>query len=264
MRLAPLALLILAVAAGCAAPVADAESGAAADTAAQDANLPGWSALSTGIASRELGAGTAVLVVFGGYGARPVHAEAWADALVLARGEPLGLGAAYAVKGPRDALYQARELSTTALAGALAAREPERVLFVAHSSGSFVAHAALAALTPAVRAKTAYYDLDGGVDGLTSSLARGLGRLTFVWAHDPAVADNAGLSRNGSFLRAMAKGYPGAFALELDAAGSGCATKNCLHDTLINGRPHSPTTFDVADDYTDFATGGVTATYLDD
>ena len=37
----------------------------------------------------------------------------------------------------------------------------------------------------------------------------------------------------------------------------------CLHDVVITHRPHDHETFDLADDYTDFANRPVTTEYLD-
>ena len=254
-------LLGALAAAACSAPP-DAPSDATGEEA--QTNLAGWTDVSRGISGRAIGngagsgAGTAVLVVYGGCGARFEHSEAWADALVAARGEALDLGHVYASKGPEDALYRARELGNTALAARIAASPPSAVYVLAHSSGSFVAHELLAKLPVDVLAHTHYFDLDGGQDGLTLGIARGLAALTFVYANDPGV----GLSRNGAFMRALAPQYHGAKAFVVDAADSGCATSNCLHDTMITNHPHNRQTFDVADDYTDFAGRVVTSAYL--
>jgi hypothetical protein len=251
------ALLGALAAAACSAPP-EANPDATGEEA--QTNRAGWTDVSRGIAGRAIGdgSGTATLVVYGGYGAHAEHAQSWADALVTARGEALGLGHVYASKGPQDALYHARELGNTALAARLAQSPPSALYVLAHSSGSFVAHELLSKLTPDVLAHTHYFNLDGGQDGLTLGIARGLGGLTFVYANDPGV----GLSRNGAFMRALAPQYHGAKTFVVDAAASGCATSNCLHDTMITNRPHDPQTFDVADDYTDFAGRIVTAGYL--
>ncbi len=242
--------------AACSGSVADASP--EATDQASTTNRAGWSDVSRGIAGRTFGTGRAALVVYGGYGAHPEHAQSWADALVAARGTDLDLGAVYASQGPRDALYRAREIGNTALAAHLAADPPDAIYVVAHSSGAFVAHELLGVLTADLRAKTHYFDLDGGQDGLTLAIAGKLASLTFVYASEPGV----GLSRNGAFLRAIAPQYHGAKTFVVDATGSGCATSNCLHDTMITNRPHDPQTFDVADDYVDFAGRVVTSGYL--
>ncbi len=231
---------------------------------AQTSSRPGWSPVSRGIAARTLtadaggAAGRSALVVYGGYGAHPEHTQAWAEALVAARGTDLDVGVVYASQGPRDALYRAREIGNTALARRLAADPPQTIFVLAHSSGSFVAHELLGVMSADLRARTRYYDLDGGQDGLTLAIGRGLASLTFVYASEPDV----GLSRNGAFMRALAPQYPGAKSFVVDAAASGCATSNCLHDTMITSRPHDPHTFDVAEDYVDFEGRVVTSGYL--
>jgi hypothetical protein len=228
-----------------------------ADTAA--ANLSGWRDVSFGVARKEdAGAGATALLVYGGYGAKPAHAQSWAQALAGARGEALDLGALYAIRGPRDAAYSAREIGNRALAAELTARAPARIVVVAHSSGAYVANELLGDLSDEELARTSYYDLDGGTTGLTHAIAAKLASLAFVYARDPDV----GLSRNGAFMIASAQEYDGSRAVKVDASGSGCATKNCLHDVLITSRPHDPRTFNVALDYTDFDGRQVTVSYF--
>src|SRR5512140_552085 len=183
---------------------------------ASSTNRAGWSDVSRGIATRTIGTGRAALVVYGGYGAHPDHAQAWADALVAARGTELDLGAVYASQGPRDALYRAREIGNTALAAHLAAAPPDAIYVVAHSSGAYVAHELLGYMSADLRGRTRYFDLDGGQDGLTLAIAGKLASLTFVYAQDPSV----GLSRNGAFLKAIAPQYPGAHTFVVDATDS--------------------------------------------
>jgi len=139
---------------------------------------------------------------------------------------------------------------------------------VAHSSGSYVAHELLeqleAAGTNAALARISYADHDGGGTGLSDSIVAALGHIAFVYAHDPTLA--AGLSHNSSTAIALAADYaPKATSFEVTVPATGCysGASWCLHDVLITHRPHDPSTFDLALDYTDFAGRPITTEYLE-
>ena len=229
-------------------------------------DLDGWSTFATGIAQKSTGAGDGVFIAYGGYGATTVHVEAWVEALAAARLDEIGLGHLYAVKGPRDAGYDARELPNSKLTARLLAEHAgSRVVVVAHSSGTYVAHellAQLAARDEAALRNVSYFDLDGGDAGLPADTIAALATMRFVYASDPEV----GLSRNGGLMQADGERFApqGAAAIAIDGSAAGCATRDCLHDVLITSRPHEPSRFNVALDYTDFEGRPVTAAYLDD
>lgn len=57
-----------------------------------------------------------VLICYGGYGVTDTWARAWADRLVTHSDlRNLAVGKVYAVKGPRDSLYNAKEISNSKL-----------------------------------------------------------------------------------------------------------------------------------------------------
>ena len=66
-------------------------------------------------------------------------------------------------------------------------------------------------------------------------------------------------SHNASGMRSLGAQYAelgGAY--EVDATGSGCSRTAsgglwCLHDAVINTRPHNPTMYDLRRDYTTFS-----------
>jgi pimeloyl-ACP methyl ester carboxylesterase len=271
-----LALLVTLVALGGASCLAIDEAPAeAADPGTEDpagkldgnGNLDGWTTFATGIAHRSTDAGDGVFIAYGGYGATSVHVQAWTEALRAARLDELGLGHLYAVKGPRDAGYNARELPNSKVTARLLEEHAAagRIVVVAHSSGAYVAHELLAQLRnrdAAVLGRVSYFNLDGGDGGLPADTIAALATMRFVYARHPAV----GLSRNGWLMQADGERFApqGAAAIAIDGSESGCATRNCLHDVVITSRPHDPSRFNVALDYTDFDDRPVTVAYLPD
>jgi hypothetical protein len=251
------ALLVLAVvAAGCSSSTSDDQSSEEAQTAG--ANLSGWSDVSYGVARKDnAGSGSTALVVYGGYGAQPQHSQSWALAIAAARPD-LDLGFIYAIRGPRDAGYNAKEIGNRALSRELTSVAPTRIVMLAHSSGGYVADEILNDFDNDMLSRIDYFDLDGGTAGLTNTIARNLRSLNFVWAH----ASNVGLSRNGAFMKSQVQAFAGSKGTQIEAVGSGCLTSNCLHDTLITSKPHDHNTFNVALDYTDFTGRQVRVSYL--
>lgn len=239
----------------------------------EDLAAAGWRSVGRGVMYQQINAGPAILIAYGGYSARLGHTAAWATALVDARLGAAGVGHVYAVQGPADPSYARREIANSALRAHLATLgdrgdDAAPIYAVAHSSGSFVAHELLAQLHAAGGAaalsRVSYANLDGGGDGLTAEIAAGLASLVFVYARDPSL--EAGLSQNHARMRELAATYaPHGEVFEVAIPGTGCASGAgwSLHNVLITHRPHNPTSFDVANDYTDFADRPVTTEYLD-
>lgn len=226
-----------------------------------------WTTVSKGVAYQQINDGGAILIAYGGYSARLGYSAAWATELVDARLGAAGVGRVYAVQGPADPGYDAREIGNTGLRAHLATIDDGHspIYVVAHSSGSYVAHELLEQLhgasTTTVLARIAYADLDGGGAGLSTEIVDSLARVAFVYAHDPA----AGFSENNATARALAEAYaPRATAFEVTVAQTGCHSGAgwCLHDVLVTHRPHNPDHYDLAHDYTDFANRPVTDEYF--
>jgi hypothetical protein len=226
-----------------------------------------WQLVGTGVAYLQVNTGPGVLIAYGGYSARLSDTAAWASELVDAKLGAADVGHVFAVRGPVDPAYAAREIANTKLRAKLATFDDgdAPIYVVAHSSGSFVAHEMLAQVNnanQALLARMSYANLDGGGSGLTSTIAASLGGLEFVYARDPA----AGLSKNAGAAMSLASAYSAhATAFEVRVQNTGCAVGAgwCLHDVVITHRPHDPSTFDLARDYTDFVGREVTTEYLD-
>src|SRR5262249_30203937 len=175
----------------------------------------------------------------------------------------------YAVKGPQDPGYNAREIQNTKLRAHLKTIDDgtSPIYVVAHSSGSYVAHELLGQMNRAGESqltRIGYADLDGGGSGLSSTIVGKLRKITFVYADDPTLTD--GTSENSDTAVALGDFYsPKAKTFEVSVPNTGCndGAGWCLHDVVITHRPHNPAHFDLADDYTDFAHRTPTTEYLD-
>jgi len=232
-----------------------------------DGPLGAWTGIGVGVAYQQVTTGGAVLIAYGGYSARLSHTAAWATELVDASLGAVDVGHVYAVKGPADAAYAGREIANTKLRAHLRTISTDTPIYiVAHSSGAFVAHELLAQAAaaggPTLLSRIRYANLDGGGSGLTTNLVAALGAITFVSARDPA----AGRSQNASTMKALGTTYAAyGAALEVVVPGTGCRPGAgwCLHDVVITQRPHDPSSYDLARDYTDFVGRPVTTAYLD-
>jgi len=222
-----------------------------------------WATFGAGIAARQTGLGGGgprdVVVVYGGFGATSLHVRALVDELFARAFAARGAAWLVAVKGPDDPAYLRRaDIANSALAADLTRGGYGAVTLLAHSSGAYVAEELIGQLAPTsgALARVRYYVLDGAARDLAPHRAS-LGSLRFVYARDGAL-----LSRNASAMQAAAAAAGGA-PFEVRATGSGCLAADCLHDAVIIARPWSPTTFDVARDYTQFtADRPVVTSYL--
>ncbi len=230
-----------------------------------------WAMVGNGVMYQQVNSGNATLIAYGGYSAKLAYSGAWAEELVNAKLGAADVGHIYAVKGPADPGYSAREIANTKLRAHLKALSTATgpVYIVAHSSGSFVAHELFqqshAAGETELLARISYADLDGGGAGLTATIVGELGAVRFVYARDPLLA--SGRSQNAGAAMSLANTYAGqgATLFEVTVPNTGCNSGAgwCLHDVVITHRPHDPQSYDLARDYTDFVGRPVTTEYLD-
>jgi hypothetical protein len=263
-RLGACALLVLV---GCAADVSpEGEE----ETLSEDALVAGYAVIGHGVAYKKVqGGGDAVFIAYGGWSVKLDWSCKWSDALLAAKLAQLGVGHIYAVKGPDQPSYAAREIGNTKLGAHLLAGPATNAPFVlvaAHSSGAYVAHELLdqladrGASTEPLRSKMVYANLDGGGSGFTNAIASSLRHTAFVWAEDPA----KGKSANAGTMVALGNAF-GSPAIRVDGSQSGCnrSAKWCLHDLVITTRPHNPATFDLQKDYTSFVGRPVQTQWID-
>jgi len=212
--------------------------------------------------------GDGIFVGYGGYGAKLFESELWVTALYRASLHARGVRWVWAVQGPSDPDYTQNEIGNSKIAAAmipLVVGKP-LVVIAAHSSGAFVAQELLEQLasgadpTGVTKDLVVYFALDGG-GGTTQTAIDRTKSTWWVSSHDGTTQ-----SANYGAMTTLAATYAakGGF-FDNDATGSGCdpGADWCIHDTLINTRPHDPTNLDVPDDYSDFAGRPVCTSYFD-
>jgi hypothetical protein len=212
-----------------------------------------WKPLGAGVSYRvgSVDTGAVALIGFAGWSVSEDSARKWLHALSEASG--LRVGAVYAVQGPKDPAFAVRDVDTQALAHALAALQSnakyERIVVVAHSSGSFVAHHALNQLrSKAGHAKIFYFNLDGGLGtgdiALQPAIAKKLGGTFAVYARQGTMQ-----SPNAPAMQKWLQHYTGSMGIAIDNAVSDCTSPWCVHETLIIQRPYKTHGFDLERDY---------------
>ncbi len=161
----------------------------------------------------------------------------------------------FAVAGPEDPLFKKHEINTTLLASCIAHLAAQTsgassLTVFAHSSGAFVAYAALGsffdiASKDLVRSST-YYCLDGGVLGFSGTIMRNLSRVYAVNARDVVSGIK---SRNFDVMTNLATWDPPKTSLYTCHVRTICLNFNCVHDSVVNRFPFNATTFDLHMDY---------------
>lgn len=201
-----------------------------------------------------------LLVLFPGYSVVLPWAQAWADALVAQVPVVNQVGEVWVFAGPDKVFYENRELPLMQSLAAIP-QGYRRVVVVAHSSGAFPAHMWLhllqssAELSQAYRGRVTYVNLDGdigeGEQAFTDSLAGLLSAAYGISVFDPQTGS---YSANHGAMQGFAAGFPGLVSHRVLEIRSGCAkgASWCLHDVLINRRPHNPSHFDLRQDYSQF------------
>jgi len=267
-------LLVFALVTACGGSVdgpGAADGGGIDEDAAPEADfaaLP-WLEVGVGVAFKDSGnpRGDDVFIGYAGYGVDDAGARTWVTALYQAALRERGVRFVYAVRGPATVQYTDKEIQNSLLiATMLPALAPgARVTIAAHSSGAWVACELLGQLVEggldpdgASDGRIAYFDLDGLYGCLDATVVAHLRALHFVYA-----VSGGDTSLNASDMQAGAAMY-GVEPLAYDAAGSGCqpGASFCLHVSLVNTRPHDPSTGSPAD-YADFDGRPVNTWYLD-
>ena len=220
-----------------------------------------WETVGYGATYRDMpdATGAGIAVVYGGYGAKLGWVQGWAKELYAVRLAQAGVRHLYAVQGPKDAAYAAAEIGNTGLAKHLVPRvEPGAPIVVfAHSSGTFPAHELFAHLfehgldpEEVTRKRIVYYHLEGGTLGLDAGVVGELSHAYFVSARDQTVNT---LAANYWVSQDLGKKYAasGGSSIVVDVPESGCASGGrwCLHDAVVNTRPHQPKAYDLEHDY---------------
>lgn len=240
---------------------------------APDIDTIAWSTgtnVGYGVAFKDTGnpLGDSMFIGYGGYGADLIPSQLWVTALYRATLAARGVRYVWAVQGPSDPDYAQDEIGNTKIAAAMIPLVTTKTHFVAiaaHSSGAFVGQELLEQLAgggdpnDVTKDLVVYFALDGG-GGVSQAAIDRTRNAYFVSSHD-GTTESANYGAMTSLAATFAS--KGGF-YDNDATGSGCdpAAEWCVHMTMINTKPHDPTTLDVPDDYSDFAGRPVCTSYI--
>lgn len=237
-----------------------------------------WVNLGTGVNYKHFDGGTNVVAIYGGYTAQDDWVERWSDQIYRQRGAALNIGHLYAVRGPNTAGYTNKEIQNSKLIAHLASGPADGAtdfVVIAHSSGTYVADemfgmlkAGRSGISASTIGKVRLFNLDGG--GVSdATLLKSFARAYFVYACDRTINK---CSHNAGAMESLGQTYAAqGGAVEVIADHSGCDSDPhdanalwCMHDTLINTRPHNPSMYDLKWDYGDFtAPRALVTSYLD-
>lgn len=257
---------------------ADAADATDAASTEPDVDTIAWAtgaSVGNGVASKDTlnPRGENAAIIYAGYGSTLAGAESWATALYRATLRDRGVRYLWAVQGPVDVQYAAKEIGNTKLVAALLPKvsaSTKFVLVLGHSSGSYVAHEMLGLLqggsdpSGVTAGRVVYFDLDGAVGGLSTAIVARTRKTYFVGAYDSTIATT---SPNDLSMRSGGTSYGanGGY-YQLKADGSGCIAGGiwCLHMTVVTTKPHNPSAADTTGDYADFVGRPVARAFLDD
>ncbi|WP_337866761.1 hypothetical protein [Ignavibacterium sp.] len=213
--------------------------------------------------------GNNILVAIGGWQAKQQWVNKWSEEMFKAKLNELGIQHIFSVKGPDEVCNKNKEINIKALADYIkniiyATYYVDKVILVAHSSGSFVANDLLNLLYGKSGIakdsfyvnKVHYFNLDGGIGGsgcgekLEDEAINYIVKIYGVAAYDSV---SGKYSSNYETMRELSEKYGDKSELiVVDATNSGCNDKWCLHDALIISKPHNPDKYDLEKDYTLF------------
>jgi hypothetical protein len=213
--------------------------------------------------------GNDILVAIGGWKAKQEWVNKWCSELYKSNLNELGIQHIFSVKGPDEVCNRNKEINIKSLADYIkniiyATYYINKVIIVAHSSGSFVANELLNLLYGKSGIakdsfyvnKVYYFNLDGGIGGndcgesLESEVLNSIVKVYAVAAYDSL---SGMYSSNYETMKELSEKYGDKSELiVVDVTNSGCNDKWCLHDALIISKPHNPDKYDLESDYTLF------------
>ena len=232
-----------------------------------------WTPIGTGVSYKDSLDPTAdgIFIGYAGYAVTDDEARAWVTALYESALADLGVRHVYAVRGPQEVQYDSREISNTLMTRSfipLLAGNDTPILVAAHSSGAYVACELLQLLYEgdrdpdgATRGRIVYYNLDGVAGCLGDAEVGALRSLYFI----NAMRDGGESLQAESMIAGASQFADSSTLLTYDATETGCNADApyCLHISLINTRPHDPSTAIRDADYSDFDGRPVNRWYLD-
>jgi len=221
-----------------------------------------WSSVGFGVSYTAAGGGVGrykVFVGYGGFGVTLPWTQHWVESLYTSYLSGLEVVHLYAVQGPQDSSYAAKEIGNTKLVAHLLNIVKDGnmdLVFVAgHSSGSFVAHEMLGQIISGfdpqghLAHKIVYYNLDGGSSGFTGAIANNLIKSYWVYGFDQNVNTDSANHATMQFYGRQFGSKSQVIGVNADSSGCDSGAVWCMHVTLITTHPHLAFNADAQLDY---------------
>jgi len=240
-----------------------------------------WNFIGTSVYHKSINASTngnyRIFIGYAGWNVTSGQSQDWVDALFPAYLRSLSVVDLYAVGGPHDPDYNGLEIANSKLIADLVARVKrytgvlQSIVVAGHSSGSFVAHEFLNEIIGGydpigiTKHKVIYFNLDGGMHGLSDPVINNLITAYFVYGHDNLTAT---FSPNHGSMTELYSTYlhtGKVHIYENDSSKSKCTSGAvwCVHISLINQVPWDHSVPDPSKDYVLFNNEHpVTVSYL--
>lgn len=241
-----------------------------------DLNMP------SGFSKKTVGAGVIVkndttkrggkiAVIMGGMGAQLSWVEGWGDNLYNAALDSLGVKWVFSVAGPVDEYYKRLEIDIKSLSVELSkiadiTGEAPEIFLIAHSSGVFPAHQLFDMLfndkddrkDNRFVKKIHYFSLDGEpgfVDGykLTDDMVKNLAKMYSVYAYDKTTKTISAMKEETLLMHTVFSYNSKLILLVVENSGCNPGAIWCVHDVMVNSKPHKPSSYDLKNDYTNFS-----------
>ncbi len=210
--------------------------------------------------------GNDIVIVFGGWQSKQQWVNKWCEELYKDKLKDFGIQHLLSVKGPDEVCYRTKEIDIKTLAEFVkniiyATYFIDKIIVIAHSSGSFVANEFLNKMygTNGIAKdsfyvnKLYYFNLDGGIGGdecgvsIDTSVIRHIKKIYAIAVYD---SSSNLYSANFETMKKLSESYNDKSELVLIKSNeSGCKDKWCLHDVLIINKPYNPEKYDLEKDY---------------
>jgi hypothetical protein len=247
-----------------------AETPATPGTVEADVDTIAWQQgadVGNGVASKDTGnpRGNSIALIYGGYQSSLDGVKGWTTALYKATLKDRGVRHIFAIQGPADVQYTAKEIGNTKISAALLPKIDDKTKFIllfGHSSGSYVAHEFLQQVASGrdpdgkMNDKLVYFNLDGGYRYFTAAIGAKVKKTYWV---SPRAGQLTGFNAGDMQLGANTYKNKGGLIL-FDASGAGCTSNGCAHDSLLISKPHNPGGATPGKDYDDYSGGRTVVT----
>lgn len=207
-----------------------------------------------------------IVVTLSGMSVTQKNADTWGSAILNSASKILNPSLHYSFAGPNHEYFYNYEIDVNKFIDDLLNEVSKNknisdIIFIAHSSGVFIAHEIFRRMYDLKRdslkittGKIQFFSMDGAIGKnqgitLTQSSVKNLKKIYCVYAKNKISGDLS--ARAGDVIDLFNEFKEKTVLVELDASRSGCLkdAKWCLHQYLVNKKPYNSKGFDFINDY---------------